>query len=318
MQNKNAAPLGRPPMRAKYSGIPVTWSIDDASDEKFMYGRKGSLGSAKTLMRLKQSRRARDGGAAPTPRLVEKPGLRARRTLARDSTSSVVFSQMATRCRGEGFRESAGPPSARRSASSSAGRDSSQAPRLKAKELTNEATMSWTDERVEQLRQHWLEGKSASQIATLLGHGLTRNAVIGKVHRLGLAGRAKSPSTAASRPRASSQQAVQRAAPPRMTPVGPRIVRGATALAIAPRIETEAEPQAYDSVVLPMSLRVTIIELTEAMCRWPLGDPTSPDFRYCGSPAANGPYCGHHGRLAYQPAQERRRDRDRQRRFALR
>ncbi len=48
--------------------------------------------------------------------------------------------------------------------------------------------MSWTDERVEQLRQHWIEGKSASQIANLLGHGLTRNAVIGKVHRLGLAG----------------------------------------------------------------------------------------------------------------------------------
>ena len=53
--------------------------------------------------------------------------------------------------------------------------------------------MSWTDERIEQLKQHWMEGKSASQIASLLGNGLTRNAVIGKVHRLGLAGRAKSP-----------------------------------------------------------------------------------------------------------------------------
>jgi GcrA cell cycle regulator len=178
--------------------------------------------------------------------------------------------------------------------------------------------MSWTDERVEQLRQHWLEGMSASQIATLLGHGLTRNAVIGKVHRLGLAGRAKSPSTAPSRPRApSSQQRVHRAAPSPTT-VAPRVVRGATALALAPRTETEAEPQAYDSVVLPMSLRVTIVELKEAMCRWPLGDPASPDFRYCGSPVANGPYCAHHGRLAYQPAQDRRRERDRHRRPALR
>ena len=80
--------------------------------------------------------------------------------------------------------------------------------------------MSWTDERVEQLRQHWLEGKSASQIATLLGHGLTRNAVIGKVHRLGLAGRAKSPSSAPSRPRASSPQpAAHRSAPPRAATV---------------------------------------------------------------------------------------------------
>jgi GcrA cell cycle regulator len=179
--------------------------------------------------------------------------------------------------------------------------------------------MSWTDEKVEQLRQHWLEGKSASQIATLLGHGLTRNAVIGKVHRLGLAGRAKAPSSAAPRPRASSSQpAVHRAAPPRTTPVGPRIVRGATALAFAPRTETEPEPEPYDSVVLPMSLRVTIVELKEAMCRWPLGDPASPDFRYCGSPIAHGPYCAHHGRLAYQPAQDRRRERDRQRRLALR
>ena len=162
--------------------------------------------------------------------------------------------------------------------------------------------MSWTDERVEQLKQHWLEGKSASQIASLLGHGLSRNAVIGKVHRLGLAGRAKSPGSGSSRPR----------------PSAPRIVRGATALAIAPQPLSEAEHQTFESVVLPMSLRVTIVELKEAMCRWPLGDPASPDFRYCGSPAPSGPYCAHHSGLAYQPAQERRRERDRERRLALR
>ena len=57
--------------------------------------------------------------------------------------------------------------------------------------------MSWTDEQVELLRQLWLDGKSASQISGQLGHGLSRNAVIGKVHRLGLAGRAKSPVKAA-------------------------------------------------------------------------------------------------------------------------
>jgi GcrA cell cycle regulator len=193
-------------------------------------------------------------------------------------------------------------------------------PCFEAKELMNEATMSWTDERVEQLRQHWIEGKSASHIAMLLGHGLTRNAVIGKVHRLGLAGRAKPSSSAASRPRASSSpQGIQRAAPPRTTaPVAPRVVRGATALAIAPQTAIEAEPEAYESVVLPMALRVTIVELKEAMCRWPLGDPTSPDFRYCGSPVASGPYCAYHGRLAYQPAQDRRRERDRQQRLMLR
>ena len=85
-----------------------------------------------------------------------------------------------------------------------------------------------------------------------------------------------------------------------------------------PQTAAEAEPQTFEGVVLPMSLRVTIIELKEAMCRWPLGDPSSPDFRYCGSPAANGPYCAYHARLAYQPAQDRRRERERGRRLALR
>jgi GcrA cell cycle regulator len=178
--------------------------------------------------------------------------------------------------------------------------------------LTNEATMSWTDERVELLKQHWLEGKSASQIANLLGHGLSRNAIIGKVHRLGLAGRAKSSSSGGSRARQSApQHAVRHIVSPRATIAVPRIVRGATALAFAPQPLAEAEPVPFESVVLPMSLRVTIVELKEAMCRWPLGDPTSPDFRYCGSPVSSGPYCAHHCRLAYQPVQDRRRDRDR-------
>jgi GcrA cell cycle regulator len=177
--------------------------------------------------------------------------------------------------------------------------------------------MSWTDERVEQLKQHWTEGKSASQIAGLLGNGLTRNAVIGKVHRLGLAGRAKSPGLASSRPR-SSQPTVHRAAAPRMASAAPRMTRGATALAIAPDALMDAEPETFESVVVPMSLRVTIVELKEAMCRWPLGDPATAEFRYCGSHAASGPYCAYHGSLAYQPAQERRRERDRMRRAALR
>ncbi|HXZ16896.1 MAG TPA: GcrA family cell cycle regulator, partial [Roseiarcus sp.] len=164
--------------------------------------------------------------------------------------------------------------------------------------------MSWTDERVEQLRQAWLEGRSASQIASLLGHGLTRNAVIGKVHRLGLAGRARTPnggSVAGSHTRPSQALPNPRsAAPPRAAPShAARIVRGATALAIQSQALAEAQPQEIESVVIPMSLRVTIVELKEAMCRWPLGDPTSPDFRYCGSPVHSGPYCQYHGRLAY-------------------
>ena len=175
--------------------------------------------------------------------------------------------------------------------------------------------MSWTDERVELLRQLWLDGKSASQISAQLGHGVTRNAVIGKVHRLGLAGRAKAPSSAAA-PRAASAPRM----PPRPASSSARTaVRGATALALAaePTLDTRPVYQ-EDDVVVPMSLRVTIIDLKEAMCRWPLGDPTSSEFRYCGSPAASGPYCTHHGKLAYQPVQDRRRERERERRALAR
>ena len=175
--------------------------------------------------------------------------------------------------------------------------------------------MAWTDEIVEQLKQHWIDGKSASQIAGLLGNGVTRNAVIGKVHRLGLAGRAKTPSTSIPRPRRLAPPPVHRVAGPRLSSPAPRMMRGATAFALAPQALSELESQEeFESVVLPMSLRVTIIELKESMCRWPLGDPATSEFRYCGSPAASGPYCTYHGGLAYQPAQDRRRDRDRSRR----
>jgi GcrA cell cycle regulator len=187
-----------------------------------------------------------------------------------------------------------------------------------AKETTNEATMAWTDETIEQLKQHWTDGKSASQIAGLLGNGVTRNAVIGKVHRLGLAGRARTPNSGASRPRRMAPPPAHRVAGPRLNSSAPRIMRGATALAMAPEALSELEQPEFESVVVPMSLRVTIVELKESMCRWPLGDPATSEFRYCGSPTAAGPYCAYHGRLAYQPAQERRRDRDRIRRPALR
>ena len=73
-----------------------------------------------------------------------------------------------------------------------------------------------------------------------------------------------------------------------------------------------------EEVVVPMSLKVTIVELRESMCKWPIGDPSSSEFRYCGSPSqAATPYCQYHGKLAYQPAQDRRRDRERDRRPLL-
>jgi GcrA cell cycle regulator len=98
-----------------------------------------------------------------------------------------------------------------------------------------------------------------------------------------------------------------------------RTMRGNTALALMPDTVMEAQPQRIEEdVVVPMSLRVSIVDLKESMCRWPLGDPTSAEFRYCGSQApGSGPYCAQHGKMAYQPVQDRRRERDRERRALI-
>lgn len=176
--------------------------------------------------------------------------------------------------------------------------------------------MSWTDERVELLRKLWLEGLSASQIAAELANGITRNAVIGKVHRLGLSGRAKSvqspgaPRARAATPRATPQQT--RSTPVRTMTAAPMMTRSATALALQPEAYAAPVERPVAEVVIPLSEPVTIMELREAMCRWPLGDPATPEFRYCGGRSDVGaPYCSHHSRIAYQPSQDRRRERER-------
>lgn len=163
--------------------------------------------------------------------------------------------------------------------------------------------MSWTQERVDLLRKLWLEGLSAAQVAAELGAGVTRNAVIGKIHRLGLAERGK-PATAPRprAPRASRNPASESAA--RMP-----MVMGNVALAAAPRPVALRVEVPQEDVVVQLSQRVTLMELRESTCRWPLGDPTTPDFRFCGanSNAGEGPYCRHHSNIAYQPQIERRR-----------
>src|ERR1700732_5157754 len=133
--------------------------------------------------------------------------------------------------------------------------------------------LTWSDDRVEQLKKLWEGGLSASQIAAELGN-VTRNAVIGKVHRLGLSGRAKSPSSAAPRQRkARPAQHMMRVSRP--------VSRGNTALAHAFDVEMEPDPVAFDNVV-PMSQRLSLLELNEATCHWPIGDPASSDFFFCG------------------------------------
>ncbi|HWK13233.1 MAG TPA: GcrA family cell cycle regulator [Rhizobiaceae bacterium] len=170
--------------------------------------------------------------------------------------------------------------------------------------------MNWTDERVELLSKLWSEGLSASQIAAQLG-GVSRNAVIGKVHRLKLSGRGRA-ATAAVRPKkvvsanSGGKQGVARVTRTVTTTIG------ATAL----QAQFDVEPVARQvlrpaaDVVIPISRRLVLTELTERTCKWPNGDPLAEDFSFCGNESGeSGPYCGYHSKLAYQPVSERRRAR---------
>jgi GcrA cell cycle regulator len=165
--------------------------------------------------------------------------------------------------------------------------------------------MEWSSERIEQLRSLWHDGLSASQIAAQLG-GITRNAVIGKAHRLGLTGR---PSPIKNRP----SGVVRRQAParprPERRPVAPpvRVAHApATAAPVVRRVESPLPP-----VELGDMPGATILTLTDRICKWPIGDPRDADFHFCGRVSSEGlPYCAEHARRAYQPPARRSGERD--------
>lgn len=170
--------------------------------------------------------------------------------------------------------------------------------------------MNWTDERVELLRKLWAEGLSASQIAAQLG-GVSRNAVIGKVHRLKLSSRGRAAPTQARQKKAkpAAPKAAKPASPP-SRPVPQTI--GATALKVDYDEEPAPRPMARtdDSVVVPISRRLKLVELTDRTCKWPNGDPLNEEFHFCGNASKeSGPYCAYHARMAYQPVSDRRRAR---------
>ena len=179
-------------------------------------------------------------------------------------------------------------------------------------DLEEQFLMNWTDERVEMLRKLWADGLSASQIAAQLG-GVTRNAVIGKVHRLKLSSRGRS--TAAPARQKKSVSAGVGAGVKQVTRTQQRTMPvsiGANAL----QAQFDAQPVARyvtrptESVVVPISRRLQLIQLSERTCKWPNGDPLSEDFNFCGNDSADtGPYCTYHARIAFQPASERRRSR---------
>ncbi len=139
--------------------------------------------------------------------------------------------------------------------------------------MSSGAALSWTDERIALLKKLWGEGKSAAEIAKALGGGLTRNAVIGKAHRLKLSNRVspiqqnnkKTPAPAAKVVEEKKAVAVK-AAPPKRTTSG-----------------------------------VSMVNLKDRMCRWPSGDPKDADFHFCGCEIVPGlPYCEDHAKTAYQ------------------
>lgn len=209
--------------------------------------------------------------------------------------------------------------------------------------------MSWTDDRVDTLKRMWAEGLSASQIAKDLG-GVTRNAVIGKVHRLGLSNRdaaaetpvappepANAPATPAPAPSpeaepapaakpaparkpapaAAPTQAAPEPAPeeptaerppqPVFTPRRP-IVPAGQPLPPQPSAN-EISPEALASVreVEKRARKLTLMELTERTCKWPIGDPATEKFWFCGLPSQAGkPYCEAHVGVAFQPMSARR------------
>jgi GcrA cell cycle regulator len=190
--------------------------------------------------------------------------------------------------------------------------------------------MSWTDERVETLKKMWADGQSASQIAKELG-GVTRNAVIGKVHRLGLSNRVGGargdeddilpPETAPEPvPEADPTDRGGAAADPRAAvaqgaagnvtalPARKLIVPAGQPLPPQPSAN-EISPEALASVreVEKRARRLSLMELTERTCKWPIGDPATDDFWFCGLPSQAGkPYCEAHVGVAFQPMSARR------------
>lgn len=208
--------------------------------------------------------------------------------------------------------------------------------------------MSWTDERIDRLKELWSKGVTASQIAEELG-GVSRNAVIGKAHRLGLQSRpspvkANDPAPAPkAKPKAEKPAPAPKAAAPARAEPRPEPARPApqAAPAAPPASATDSPspqpvvrsigpggfvrqgpsdqqapiPPAPPRRLVPakpsaeVADKTSLLDLNERICKWPMGHPGEPDFHFCGKPSNPGfPYCVEHCGVAYQ-AQLPRRDR---------
>jgi GcrA cell cycle regulator len=201
--------------------------------------------------------------------------------------------------------------------------------------------MSWTDERIERLKKMWAQGATASQIADELG-GVSRNAVIGKAHRLGLEqrpspvkpGEEKEAKKPAAAPTAAAPKSVPKAEAPKPAPAAPQARPGGQTGSPRPGSEVQyrsigpggfvrqgpGDQQAPIPPAPPRRLvpakpspevadKTSLLDLNDRICKWPMGHPGEPDFHFCGQAANPGfPYCVEHCGVAYQ-AQLPRRDR---------
>ena len=193
--------------------------------------------------------------------------------------------------------------------------------------------MAWSDERVAILKKMWLEGSSASEIAKELGN-ITRNAVIGKVHRLGMSNRdtnnLKSGSSTS-----NAKKSVRRGRPPKVNKEEKKRGRphklkdpgdlpgtfdvtekSTTSSAKEMRLDENKTKVASDLSeetlqnilkVEMKSKKISLMELTERTCKWPIGDPATDTFWFCGHESEPGkPYCKTHISIAFQPITQRR------------
>ena len=168
--------------------------------------------------------------------------------------------------------------------------------------------MGWTEQQIQTLKQMWGHGHSASEIAVHMGNGMSRNAIIGKAHRMklsaGLASTTKgtvtvggqrynaAPQVSGSTVKSSRSRVMMRPLPVLPTPPA------STAAKLANK---ESAFRSFETPAIKRTEGIAVTRAGERQCRWPVGDPRSPDFRFCGCGVYESlPYCIDHARVAYQ------------------
>lgn len=168
--------------------------------------------------------------------------------------------------------------------------------------------MAWTDEMVDQLRAMWVEGLTTGEIGKRLG--VSKNSIVGKVHRLGLSGRPspikKKEDGNAAAPAAEPQAKPAKEKNPPKEPKAAKPKPEKTA--VAEEVSVEKMPEKTECVSKPHSHngKTMLTDLDNHTCRWPLGDPKDENFHFCGKKVRIGQtYCDEHANIAYVKANKK-------------